>query len=247
MQRGDVFLLRVGRHSGAESVTLNGVRDIKIMEGKGPDGRNKSSNSNAAKTLWLAAVTKDQSTKLLPFGWVLVELQSIAAPIMDWPELKGACEPHLANARALAAKLAANQSKIEQARRDAEKKRREEAEQDRLLVEGDKRRQQEDIERQARLANMSPNMQRIEQFKTDFANRESQLRGKRDRQNTDYHDRARKLAKDAFEGTDWTAEEKHAVANAIAEWLPRVVEDAGKDQFKEQFKKLKLVVLREEV
>jgi len=42
MQRGDVFLLRVGRHSGAESVTLNGVRDIKLMLGKDPEtGRNR--------------------------------------------------------------------------------------------------------------------------------------------------------------------------------------------------------------
>ncbi|MFN3884805.1 MAG: RAMP superfamily CRISPR-associated protein, partial [Rhodocyclaceae bacterium] len=35
MRRGDIFLLRVGRHSGAESVTLNGVRKIKITKGKG--------------------------------------------------------------------------------------------------------------------------------------------------------------------------------------------------------------------
>lgn len=247
MQRGDVFLLRVGRHSGAESVTLRGVRDIRIMLGKDPEtGRNNSTTEPETRTLWLAADTKDQSTKLLPFGWVLVELQPMGAPLLDWPELNGACEPHLANARTFAAKLAAKQIAIEQARRDAEAKRREAAEQERLRGEEEKRRQQEVAERQERLANMSPNMQRIEKFKVDFANRErAQLSGKKDRQNTDYHDRARKLAKDALEGADWTAEEKRTAADAIAEWLPRVVEDAGKDKFKDQFKKLKLATLRD--
>ncbi|MHB8743784.1 MAG: RAMP superfamily CRISPR-associated protein [Sulfuricaulis sp.] len=240
MRRGDVFLLRVGRHSGAESVTLNGVRSIKIMEGKGPDGKNKSSNANAAKTLWLAADTKDQSTKLLPFGWVLVELQPMDAPPQDWPELKDACEPHLANARAFAAKLAAKQTEIEQARIAAETRRRDEAEKIRRRAEEEQRQQRAEKERQERLVAMSQNQRRIEEFKTAFAERAKQLRGKPDRQNTDYHDRARKLAKDALEGADWTAEEKRAVADAIGEWLPKVVERIDKDQLK----KLKLAALR---
>jgi CRISPR-associated protein Csm5 len=46
MQRGEAFLLRVGRHSGAESVTLNGVRQIKIMKGKGE----QPEHLDAAKT-----------------------------------------------------------------------------------------------------------------------------------------------------------------------------------------------------
>ena len=39
---GDAFLLRVGRHIGAEALTLNGVRSIKIMQGRGekPYGKN---------------------------------------------------------------------------------------------------------------------------------------------------------------------------------------------------------------
>lgn len=240
MQRGDVFLLRVGRHSGAESVTLNGVRNIKIMKGKDE----KPEYLDAAKTFWLAADTKDQGTRLLPFGWLLVELQPMDTSHQDWSELKDACEPHLVNARAFADKLAAKQTEFEQARRDAETKRRAELEQERLRAEEDERLRQEEAEQQARMAALSPNMQRIEKFKADFAGREAQLRGKKDRQNTDYHDRARKLAKDAIGGEDWTPEEKRAAADAITEWLPRVVEDAGKDKFKDQFKKLRLAALR---
>ena len=39
---------------------------------------------------------------------------------------------------------------------------------------------------------------------------------------------------------NWTADEKQAAAEAIAEWLPKVVEEIDKDQFR----KLKLNALR---
>lgn len=74
MKAGKAFLLRVGRHSGAESVTLEGVRSIKILEGKGADGKQKSSYQAEAKTIWLAANTEKDRSGMLPFGWVLVEL-----------------------------------------------------------------------------------------------------------------------------------------------------------------------------
>lgn len=64
------FLLRVGRHSGAESVTLNGVRSIKIMKGRGETPGWESS----AKTIWLAAPDTSASSGMMPFGWVLVEI-----------------------------------------------------------------------------------------------------------------------------------------------------------------------------
>lgn len=70
MKAGKAFLLRVGRHSGAESVTLNGVRNIKIMQGKGQPPKFESE----AKTVWLAANTEKDRSGMLPFGWVLVEL-----------------------------------------------------------------------------------------------------------------------------------------------------------------------------
>ncbi|MFN3752396.1 MAG: hypothetical protein ACK4SR_13640, partial [Thiobacillus sp.] len=74
-----------------------------------------------------------------------------------------------------------------------------------------------------------------------FKARAEQLRGGKDRPNTLYHDKARQLAKAALEG-DWSAEEKRAAAEAIAEWLPKVVAVDMKDERK----KLKLAVLRGE-
>lgn len=64
------FLLRIGQHGGAESNTLDGVRHIKIMQGKG----NAPKYADKTTTVWLAANHKDQQHDLLPFGWVLVEI-----------------------------------------------------------------------------------------------------------------------------------------------------------------------------
>lgn len=66
------FLLRVGQHGGAESNTLDGVRHIKIMQGKNP-----AKYLDKPTTIWLAGDHKDQQCDLLPFGWVLVEIDDI--------------------------------------------------------------------------------------------------------------------------------------------------------------------------
>lgn len=236
MERGDAFLLRVGRHSGAESVTLNGVRQIKIMKGKGE----QPEYLDAAKTLWFAADDKDQATDLLPFGWLLVELQPINAAVLEWPELKSVCEPHQSNARAFADRLANQQARLEQVKLETETKRREEQEKARIAAEVEALRQRDEEARLARLNSLTPNLRRIEEFKADYATRTEQLRGGKDRQNAEYHQCAQKLAKDALEGADWTAEEKRTAADVIAEWLPKVVDRIDKDALK----KLKLNALR---
>ncbi len=97
LSAGDgVFLLRVGRHSGAESVTLNGVRQILIRGGRNrPDRIEKQ-----ATTIWLAAKERDQESRLLPFGWLLVELDPLeGAPIGENSVLKEVCERRLTAVR----------------------------------------------------------------------------------------------------------------------------------------------------
>lgn len=58
---GNQFLLRIGKHSGARAVTVDGVRRIKIMKGKG-----KYSIEEEETTAWL--INKQ------PFGWLLCEI-----------------------------------------------------------------------------------------------------------------------------------------------------------------------------
>lgn len=69
--RKDAFLVRIGRHSGAEAVTIEGNRYIKIMQ-----GRNKPDNYlDHATTFWLASDSPkpENNTGLMPFGWAVIE------------------------------------------------------------------------------------------------------------------------------------------------------------------------------
>lgn len=66
-----VFFLSIGRHSGAEAVTIEGNRNIKIMQGKDKPPL----YSNHATTLWLASDSPrpQNNNGLLPFGWAALE------------------------------------------------------------------------------------------------------------------------------------------------------------------------------
>ncbi|MEK6590859.1 MAG: type III-A CRISPR-associated RAMP protein Csm5 [Nitrospinota bacterium] len=68
------FLLRVGRHSGAEAVTIEGNRWIKIS----PPGKPPKFSDKGATTIWLASeVSKPNiNNGLIPFGWVVIEIIS---------------------------------------------------------------------------------------------------------------------------------------------------------------------------
>jgi CRISPR-associated protein Csm5 len=71
-ENGDTtFPLRIGRHSGAECLTVQGHRDIRIMQGKG----NPSKNLDHATTVWLAAQEKKPASNrgMAPFGWAVFE------------------------------------------------------------------------------------------------------------------------------------------------------------------------------
>lgn len=72
LKNNEAFLLRVGRHSGAEALTLEGVRSIKIMGGK----NGKDRWQDAPQTWWLASTDKEHSLGMMPFGWILVEVDT---------------------------------------------------------------------------------------------------------------------------------------------------------------------------
>ncbi len=77
-------LIRVGRHSGAECVTVAGRRDIKIMQGSG-----KAKFKDHATTLWLAAGSDNPGSNkfLQPFGWSVLTMLS-EEEAMDFEEKK---------------------------------------------------------------------------------------------------------------------------------------------------------------
>ena len=155
MQRlnaGQAFLLRVGRHSGAEALTLDGVRNI-MIKGKGKDKTWEAK----PKTWWLAADQTSDHQNLLPFGWVLVEidpkqadsavqqwLQANSANLTDW------LQTQLAKQNALQDKA---QQRLKQEQESLLKQQQMELEQ----------LQKQQAEEQ-RIANLSPVEQELEAF-----------------------------------------------------------------------------------
>lgn len=89
LNRNEAFLLRVGRHSGAESVTLNGTRNIKILLGKDVEtGKQRLEYRATGTSWWLAAGDIQDRAGMLPFGWLLVELHPAESESPDWPETR---------------------------------------------------------------------------------------------------------------------------------------------------------------
>ena len=66
------FLLRVGKHSGARAVTIDGLRDISIRENR----RKTIHHQSEETTTWLFGNNENSNTNLQPFGWVLCEIIS---------------------------------------------------------------------------------------------------------------------------------------------------------------------------
>ncbi len=153
LNEGTAFLLRVGRHSGAEALTLNGIRSIKIMQGRGE----KPKYEKAPLTWWLASDDISDKQNLLPFGWVLVEIdpKQPDSQLQQWledgnAELSNWYQQQLEKQNRLKDQAEAKQ------RQEREKKQAEEQEAEEL-------RQQHAAEQQ-RLLNLSPVEQELEQF-----------------------------------------------------------------------------------
>ena len=140
------WLLRVGRHSGAESVTLAGLRNIRIMRGP----REQPDWLDHAKTLWLASDERLAKRQLLPFGWLLVEPWQAEQDLSAWPTLDydsgiPAWKQRIQDRQA---QVAADQAAIRQ------------REQERAQADAEATRAE--AERQARLAAMSAEEQAID-------------------------------------------------------------------------------------
>ncbi|MBW2737571.1 MAG: type III-A CRISPR-associated RAMP protein Csm5 [Deltaproteobacteria bacterium] len=137
------FLVRIGRHSGAESVTIEGHRNIKIMMGKGE----KPKYIGHATTLWLASETRKPASlaNLQPFGWVQLSRltddlsEEFQIKKQEWQEKEN---KHQEISQAETERKA---EVIRQANEEAKK----------LKLEAEKRRKEEE-RKKAELADMSP-------------------------------------------------------------------------------------------
>ncbi|WP_367026811.1 RAMP superfamily CRISPR-associated protein [Methylococcus sp. ANG] len=227
LEAGQAFVLRVGRHSGAESITVSGTRKIKILKGKGqqPD------EADAAKTLWLAAETKDQNADLLPFGWLLVEIGPVDAPETDWPELKALCDERLLEARHLADRLRERNAQAAQDRAEAEARRREEQEKARQEAERLAQAEREQAEHQARLQAMGPELRAVEEFRVYYL--EQKQKG-RYQPGSQFDEKRRALLQTALGWSD--PEGRRAAAALLRETIKDWTEWPSKKERKAEFR-----------
>ncbi|RAU17614.1 type III-A CRISPR-associated RAMP protein Csm5 [Nitrincola tibetensis] len=66
------MIIHLGKHTGAQDKTLDGIRQIKILGKKGTSPTTRSETTEVR----LAAQEIEDQTTLLPFGWVVIELES---------------------------------------------------------------------------------------------------------------------------------------------------------------------------
>lgn len=232
---GQMMLLRVGRHSGAESVTLDGVRSISIKRGA---GQKPEFSSHGAKTVWLAAEQENDRSCMLPFGWLILE-PATAKPnnsLQEWCTV----QPKT--------RVSAIRADLEQARAqaiiEAERNRQQEAEREaRALAEA-----AESAAREAALAELSIEGRLIAEFVASC--QAKALAGPKDALSPGrgLYAAALELSKKALaDGGVWSASDRLQLAEAFTEWLPKVIDKLDrKDDWKDARKKLRLGLLRGE-
>ncbi len=268
LEKGNAFLIRLGRYGGAESKTLTGagVASIKIMEGKGPDGRNRFSFQSKTKTVWLAAQHEGQQESLIPFGWAVVEIDPVGEceSLKQWcsqtkeknyPDLQKIRERNRKEATQAIARFREEErvaieleAQLEKERRAAEEEACRKAallaEQERVKAEALEAERIKLAEKEAQRAVMTPQQRAIADFCTECEKQLGYANFKKkswDDRNASLYKDAVTLVKIALESPDWSAADKAALADMLEAWLPKVIDrwDA-----KEQRKKLKFAALR---
>lgn len=68
LKEGNALILKLGKHSGAEAVTIDGLRKIEIRTTGG-----RKIMSDKATTWWVASELKRNPNGAIPFGWVFLE------------------------------------------------------------------------------------------------------------------------------------------------------------------------------
>lgn len=206
-QEGRAFILRVGFHSGAESMTLNGVRSIKINMGRDPKtGETRYENHPTTKTIWLAAREIQQRRDLIPFGWVLIETVPYGQEAAPWPaELEQAFAALRAEEKAWYGQV--NARRAELGRRFAELQARAQAER-----EAAEQQARAAAERAARLEQLSEQGRKIEELRERFA---QDKRANRREPGGELANRLVSLLKEAQE--DWPAAECQQLAGLAEE------------------------------
>ncbi len=211
IQANKGFLLRVGKHSGAESVTLNGVRAIAIRGARG-SGKNRGSTSEKR----FASAQRDSAKathNLLPFGWLWVSLEAdaVLSEALS-PMSKAACEQYLNYKQQALIKEAKRQETLS-----------EQQEQARVRAAEKLAQEQQEAERAERLAQLSDNQRLIQEWVYEFQSHHERYPQFKEKMGGAWHNKARQIIKLAHENPAWTGDEKRCLVEAVTAWLPKLV------------------------
>ena len=77
LKANKIFVLRLGKFSGAQDKTLDGLKRIKILT---PKDQPNEERSETTEVRLAAEIDSKQKYGLLPFGWVLVQQQGVHLP-----------------------------------------------------------------------------------------------------------------------------------------------------------------------
>jgi len=137
------YLIRVGKHSGARAVTIEGLRDIKSKVSGGGKRRkpNIFEQRKDETTTWLFGDNPKSNSNLIPFGWLLCE-------VSDEEPSKFEAIDFLLSKRVEERRL----SELERAKREKAKQ------------EEEQRAKEEQAKREAKLASMTPVQRLIESY-----------------------------------------------------------------------------------
>ena len=203
------FLLRVGRHSGAESVTLDGVRNIRIKTPRDQEDRFEEE----ATTWWLASERIDASSGLLPFGWVLVEMAKGDGEPAPSPGIAEVLD-------SFHAESGEREWRVEVMQRRAALRREREAQAARRAEAERRRREQEaaEREREAKRAAMTDEERELDELRRrlDSARKEG---ASRHRQGGELAGHAIKVLKDAREWPESVRIQAADLVESIFEWV----------------------------
>ena len=153
LDQGGAFLVRMGRYGDAETKTIAGLAQIRILAGKDSAGKGMSSFQKETTKFWLAAERSGAVSGLMPFGWALVETdpQEECAPLRKWCEEERRGRPDM---RLVREKTAAERSRVLAAQAEAK----------RLEAENQARMRAEREAREREQAALSPEQRRVRDF-----------------------------------------------------------------------------------
>jgi len=230
------FLLRIGKYAGADYLALKQYRRITTKYEKNP----------TAHTLPISSNRCHDGQKAYPFGWIFVEVDQdksgAATPLqVGLRKLRAQnTDTNLAVQRKQTFLNLREKTQVQLAVQKASiAAKTDELKRQQIAQEAAKREEDErEAARQSELAAMTPNQRAIEELRAEI---EAKLKGgKLKISDAFWGGRIKKLATQALESADWSAEEKAALADMLQEWAGKLMALDAKDLRKQ----LKLSALR---